>query len=178
MVIAGSINYTGAPVLATEGAMRSGAGLVTLACAGDILILVAPKLVECTFLPLPSDLGSISIRAVDKLQELLKGYDLLLVGSGLGKEKETVGFLKSMLSHTELVSEHRIGFASRATERDSEKEQNALELPPLVLDGDALNILSEWEDWHKSVPENSILNSAPRRDGTPSRQHRGRSAER
>src|SRR5439155_24749950 len=89
MVVAGSINYIGAAALATQGAMRSGAGLVTLACAGDLLMILATKLTECTFLPLPSDLGAISGRAIDKLKESLKGYSSLLIGSGLGKDKET-----------------------------------------------------------------------------------------
>ncbi len=58
MVVAGSVNYIGAAALATQGAMRVGAGLVTLASPGDLLPMLAAKLTECTFLPLPSDMGT------------------------------------------------------------------------------------------------------------------------
>jgi NAD(P)H-hydrate epimerase len=161
MVVAGSVNYTGAAVLATHGAMRAGAGLVTLACAGDLLVLIAPKLTECTFLPLPSDLGAINPRAIDKVRDALKDYAALLVGCGLGKEKETAQFLKALLSHVEEEREHRIGFSARRTEAAAAKEEQRGGLPPLVLDGDALNLLAEMEDWHDLVPENSVLTPHP-----------------
>jgi NAD(P)H-hydrate epimerase len=34
-------------------------------------------------------------------------------------------------------------------------------LPPLVLDGDALNILAQWDEWWKSVPQGSVLTPHP-----------------
>ena len=57
LIVAGSLNYIGAGVLATLGAMRVGVGLATLATPIDLLPIVAAKLTECTFLPLPSDMG-------------------------------------------------------------------------------------------------------------------------
>jgi NAD(P)H-hydrate epimerase len=161
MVVAGSVNYIGAAALATEGAMRTGAGLVTLACGGDLLVILAAKLTECTFLPLPSDLGAISARAVDKLREALAGYNALLVGCGLGKEQETATFLKGLLSQAEAEEQRRIGFASRSTAAPGAKGAVELGLPPLILDGDALNILAEIEEWHKLVPRGSILTPHP-----------------
>jgi NAD(P)H-hydrate epimerase len=161
MVVAGSVNYIGAAALATQGAMRAGAGLVTLACAGDLLILLAPKLTECTFLPLPSDMGAINARAIDKLKDALKGYTALLVGCGLGKEKETGQFLRSLLSHVEDEKEHRIGFASRKVDAPAPKEQEKTGLPPLILDGDALNLLSEMDNWPDLVPEGCVLTPHP-----------------
>ncbi len=161
MVVAGSINYIGAAALATEGALRSGAGLVTLACAGDLLIILATKLTECTFLPLPSDLGVISGRAVDKLKEPLEGYSAVLIGCGIGKDKETAHFLKGVLSHAEEVREMRIGFAGRTPEKNTEKKEEEGGLPPLVLDGDALNMLSEMDNWSDLVPQGSVLTPHP-----------------
>ncbi|MFL5731812.1 MAG: NAD(P)H-hydrate dehydratase [Chloroflexia bacterium] len=162
MIVAGSVNYLGAPVLATQGALRSGAGLVTLACAGDLLGLMAPRLTESTFLPLPSDLGAISGRAVDKLREALEGYAALLIGCGLGKDKETAAFIKGLFaSKAEAESDRHIGFAARAVEHAPEQESARQELPPLVLDGDALNFLSEIDGWHTLVPENSVLTPHP-----------------
>jgi NAD(P)H-hydrate epimerase len=163
MVVSGSVNYIGAAALATEGAMRSGAGLVTLACAGDLLPILAVKLTECTFLPLPSDLGAIAQPAADKLLAETRGYSALLIGCGLGKEKETAAFLRSLLSRPEEITHpgmRPIGFAARRVEAKS-KEQEKHELPPLVLDGDALNLLADWSEWADHVPANSVLTPHP-----------------
>jgi hydroxyethylthiazole kinase-like uncharacterized protein yjeF len=65
LIVAGSVNYIGAPVLATLGALRSGVGLATLAVPGELLPIVAVKLTEATFLGLPSDMGVLIDRAVE-----------------------------------------------------------------------------------------------------------------
>ncbi len=164
MVVAGSVNYIGAAALATEGAMRAGAGLVTLGCAGDLMPILATKLTENTFLLLPSDLGAIATHAAEKLLDALEGYTALLVGCGIGKDKGTSGFLKGLLSapdnsHTQPAA-RSMGFASRA-HQETPPEEKKTGLPPLVLDGDALNILSEWEGWSEHVPPGSILTPHP-----------------
>ena len=89
--MAGSVNYIGARVLATLGALRSGVGLATLAVPGELLPIVAAQLTEATFLPLPSDMGVLIERAVEPLFKALaeREYKALLVGCGLGREKET-----------------------------------------------------------------------------------------
>ncbi|HYP18716.1 MAG TPA: NAD(P)H-hydrate epimerase [Chloroflexia bacterium] len=163
MVVSGSVNYIGAAALATEGAMRSGAGLVTLACAGDLLPILAVKLTECTFLPLPSDLGAIAQAAAEKLFAATKDYNALLVGCGLGKEKETAAFLRSLLAKPEEITHpgmRPIGFAARRAEPKN-SEQEKIALPPLVLDGDALNLLADWPEWAEHVPAGSVLTPHP-----------------
>jgi NAD(P)H-hydrate epimerase len=165
-IVAGSINFIGAAALATQGAMRSGAGLVTLGCAGDLLLILASKLTECTFLPLPSDLGAIADHAAEKLLPELEGYKSLLVGSGLGKDRATTAFLRSLFAkpdsaaHATHVSSRAIGFAAIRTSEEDHADQ-ATKLPPLVLDGDALTILSEWPEWTAAVPEGSVLTPHP-----------------
>lgn len=165
MIVAGSINYIGAAALATEGAMRVGAGLVTLGCAGDLLPMLSAKLTECTFLLLPSDMGSVTSHAADKLRASLEDYTALLVGCGLGQDRETAGFLRELLSNQEVAPKaaRAFGFGARHTEDVSEEEKSEKkgEMPPMVLDGDALNILSEWEDWHTHLPANTILTPHP-----------------
>ncbi len=50
LVVAGSINYIGAAYLACSGALRVGAGLVTLATAASIQRILAWKLTEVTYI--------------------------------------------------------------------------------------------------------------------------------
>jgi hydroxyethylthiazole kinase-like uncharacterized protein yjeF len=52
LITAGSINYIGAAHLAASGALRVGAGLVTLATATSLQPILAAKLTEVTYLPL------------------------------------------------------------------------------------------------------------------------------
>lgn len=166
MIVAGSINYMGAAALATEGAMRTGVGLVTLACAGDLLRVVAAHLLECTFIPLPSDMGATAGPAAEKVKSSVEGYTALLVGCGLGDDKETVQFLRRLLQPQESSSRPAarsmgFGFAVRSQESAAPEEDKPATLPPLVLDADALNILSGWEDWPNSVPPGSVLTPHP-----------------
>ena len=53
LIIGGSANYPGAACLATEAALRSGAGLVTLAAPQSIQSILASRLTEAIRLPLP-----------------------------------------------------------------------------------------------------------------------------
>ena len=164
LVIAGSVNYIGAAALATLGAMRAGVGLATLATPGDLLPMLGAKLTECTFLPLPSDMGVIGSHAAEKVRTEMQGYDALLVGCGIGKEKETATFLRSLLAQADLpsrASARSIGFASRMSETTEQAAANEQKLPPLVLDGDALNIISSWEEWDKALPAGSVLTPHP-----------------
>ncbi len=162
-VVAGSVNYIGAPALAVQGAMRVGAGLVTLGCPGDLLAILATKLTECTFMPLASDMGSIAAHAIDKLFEELKGYNVLLVGCGLGQDKGTVSFIKSLFAKPASPTHgtaRPIGFAARA-QAEEKQEAGEMHLPALVIDGDALNILAEWKEWQGQVPANSVFTPHP-----------------
>lgn len=162
-VVAGSINYTGAAVLAVQGAMRAGTGLVTLGCPGDLLSIMAIKLTECTFMPLPSDMGALAPHSISKLLDGLNDYNSLLIGCGLGQDKQTVAFLKGIFSQQDApvhAVARTMGFAARATKPEEAKGDIA-HLPPLVLDGDALNILAEWGDWVGTVHENSIFTPHP-----------------
>ena len=165
-IVAGSINFVGAAALATQGAMRSGAGLVTLGCPGDLLLILASKLTECTFLPLPSDLGVVAAQAAEKLLPELSDYKSLLVGCGLGKDKGTSTFLRSLIArqdsttHQPHASPRPIGFASTHARQEAQKDESH-KLPLLVLDGDALGLLAEWDGWSNSVPEGSVLTPHP-----------------
>lgn len=136
LVVAGSINYIGAAYLACSGAMRVGAGLVTLATAKSLQPILASKLTEATYLPLPeSETGVISATAIDIIKEQFSRYNTLLVGSGLGQNPSTAEFVVSLLSEKKL--------------------------PATVLDADALNILAATPDWWQRLTADAILTPHP-----------------
>jgi NAD(P)H-hydrate epimerase len=154
MIVAGSVNYTGAAYLAGASATRAGAGLVTVALPSPIHTAVAARLAEATYVLLPHAMGVLSPEGASVLQKELEGYDVLLIGPGLGREDETVSFVEKLLGGGE---RHRsVGFLNAegggAARRD---------LPPLVVDADGLNILSEMKDGLRRIPPHTILTPHP-----------------
>ncbi len=164
MVVAGSLNYPGAAALATAAAGRVGAGLVTLATARSILALTG-RGAEVTLLPLPeSPAGFIGEHAADTLFEEIAGYKALLVGPGLSREKTTRAFLQRLLGLEKPRTVSRVGFRVQSTDEEPAPETRRAheELPPTVLDADGLNLLSEIDDWHKTLPpERCVLTPHP-----------------
>ncbi|MGD2164924.1 MAG: NAD(P)H-hydrate dehydratase [Anaerolineae bacterium] len=154
MIVAGSVNYTGAAALAGESATRAGAGLVTLALPSAIHTSVAARVAEATYVLLPEAMGVVSSTAAEVLWKALEGYDALLVGPGLGREKETSGFLQKLLGSREV--ERSLGFR-----RSEERASGPVHLPPLVIDADGLNLLSELEDWPTRIPAKTVLTPHP-----------------
>ncbi len=136
MVVAGSINYIGAPYLACNGAIRVGAGLVTLATAGSLQPILAAKLAEVTYLPLlESGPGLIAVEAIERLRPELSRYNVLLLGCGLGQDTATVDFMSSLI-----------------------REKG---LPPMIIDADAINIISRLPEWWHQLPGDAVLTPHP-----------------
>jgi len=138
LVVAGSINYIGAAYLACSGAMRVGAGLVTLAIQAGLLPVLASKLTEVTFLPLPeSGQDMISPQADWLIHQELGKYDVLLMGCGMGQNQSVVRLIKSVL----------LG--------------EGVSLSQTVLDADALNTLADNPGWWQQLTGNVILTPHP-----------------
>lgn len=154
MIVAGSVNYTGAAYLAGASATRAGAGLVTLALPSAIHGVVGARLAEATYVLLPQAMGVVSPAAADVLRKELDGYDAMLIGPGLGKQKETAEFLRALLGGGE--PQRSLGFLQSQTGRDVGKN-----LPPLVIDADGLNIMAEWESWPERLPRETVLTPHP-----------------
>jgi len=134
LVVAGSTLYTGAPVLAALGAERCGAGLVTIACPRTAQPAIAAHTLESTFLPLPDDgHGALGPAASSALLAMLDEYRALLVGPGIGRADPTAAFLAD--------------FLPRLVGRKI----------PLVVDADALTLISRWENWWEKIPPDTIL---------------------
>jgi hydroxyethylthiazole kinase-like uncharacterized protein yjeF len=114
-VIAGSRGKTGAAHLAAMGALRSGAGLVTVATPACCLPIIAAMAPEYMTEALPEGKGgSLSPGAVDAVVALQ--HDVIACGPGLGRDAGVAAFVRALVD--------------RAT-------------VPLVLDADALTVLAD-----------------------------------
>jgi len=101
LILAGSARFSGAAVLCAESAMRSGAGLVTLAIPKSLntaVIKIKPK--EAMTLPLPETKeGSLSLSAYGKIKEFASNIDVLVIGPGLTQNKSTQKLIRKVINN-------------------------------------------------------------------------------
>jgi NAD(P)H-hydrate epimerase len=105
LIIAGSRGKTGAAVLAGAGAMRAGAGLVTVATPLPLQLAVAAGMPEImTEGLLATDADSISLRNFDynRFAGLTAGKSALAMGPGLSQHPETQQFVRRVLTQCPL----------------------------------------------------------------------------
>ncbi len=101
-VVAGSRGKAGAALLAARGALRGGAGLVTVFCAESIAPLVVASLPEAMTEPLPETGGTIAASAAKTVVRALARFDAAAIGPGLGTSADTVAFLEALLRDSRL----------------------------------------------------------------------------
>ncbi len=161
MVIAGSALYPGAASLATAAAARVGAGVVTLA-TGRSALAGPGRLPEVTLRPLPeADWNALGEAAADEALAHLGGFQALLVGPGLGREAPTREFLVRLLGVDAPRQRGQIGFRVGAVAGKSADAQRR-ELPPTVIDADALTLLGQIDQWWEHLPrERCVLTPHP-----------------
>jgi ADP-dependent NAD(P)H-hydrate dehydratase / NAD(P)H-hydrate epimerase len=97
LVIAGSRGKTGAAAMAGMAALRSGAGLVTVASAEEAISVIASHAAELMTEPLPeTSTGSVSMRAFDSgvLPGIARNKTVLAIGPGLTTNSETVAVVR------------------------------------------------------------------------------------
>jgi hydroxyethylthiazole kinase-like uncharacterized protein yjeF len=126
VVVAGSEGKTGAATLSSEAALRTGAGLVTLAVPASLLDILAVKLTEAMTLPLPEAEGARALgeAALSPLNDFLGGKTAVALGPGLGTHPETQALVRTLVRDCPL---------------------------PMVVDADGLNALAG----HLEVLKNS-----------------------
>ncbi len=117
LVIAGSPGKTGAATLACLGALRIGAGLVTLGVAKSLNPILEVKLTEAMTLPLPESEGMfLAPEAWDEIKTSGLRYKVVCFGPGLG----TAPSIRKLLERIIIEAE-----------------------TPLVIDADGLNVLAQ-----------------------------------
>ena len=103
LVVAGSQGMVGAAVLASMAALKSGAGLVTLATAATVQPICAAKLTEVMVQPIketePGVMGG--DRALAALLEIMENHDVLLIGPGLGRHPDTKEMVRLLVSYAD-----------------------------------------------------------------------------
>ena len=98
LIVAGSRSKTGAAILASRAAMRSGAGLATLAAPRALNSIFASALVEVMTEPLRDNVAEeIEALSDDEWRRLLKRKDALLFGPGIGVSPATQNMLRWLL---------------------------------------------------------------------------------
>lgn len=116
-VLAGSVGKTGAAAMTSMGAMRVGAGLVTLGIPKSLNSIMARKLTEVMTLPLAeSSSGVLGYEAVESIMPFIRDKKVMVLGPGLTASEPVTRLI------IRLISESKI---------------------PLVIDADAVNCLAK-----------------------------------
>jgi NAD(P)H-hydrate epimerase len=98
LVVAGSVGKTGAAVLAAGGALRAGAGLVTVATPEPCLAVVAAARPEAMTEPLAATPGgAIDEAALPRLLELAAERDAVVLGPGIGQDPRTRALVRGLV---------------------------------------------------------------------------------
>ena len=88
LLVCGSVGFIGAAALAARAALRTGAGLITVATPRQVWPIVAAKLDEPLVMPMADDeAGRLSLQAAPALTQLLAKADACLIGPGLGRSE-------------------------------------------------------------------------------------------
>ncbi|HEY1591671.1 MAG TPA: NAD(P)H-hydrate dehydratase [Solirubrobacteraceae bacterium] len=85
LVCGGSLGLTGAPSMASEAAMRAGAGYVTAFVPASLNLIFESRLLEPMTVPLPDDGGSLTPAGADAVLERVERSDALVLGPGIGR---------------------------------------------------------------------------------------------
>jgi len=134
-IVGGSRGYSGAPVLAGMGAVRSGAGLVTVGQPESLGELSMKGLPEAMTFPLPeTPQGTISMAAMEEIYEFTSDKDAVVIGPGLSQHAKTGECVREVIKE----SSH-----------------------PLLIDADGLNALQGHTDIIRKRQHPTVLTPHP-----------------
>ncbi len=151
LIVAGSRGKAGAAILAARGALRAGAGLVTVATVRDVQRALAVALPEAMSIHLPGDKrGVVSPGAAGQIEAAAANCDAVVIGPGLGTGAGPDAAVAALLHSNR----------------------------PLVIDADGLNAVAGWDDEkRRSVFAARAASGAPAPILTPHPGEMGRLVE-
>jgi NAD(P)H-hydrate epimerase len=103
LVCGGSLGLTGAPCLASEAAMRAGAGYVTVFVPASLNLVFEQRLLEVMSVALPDLDGSLKVDGVQRILEREQRAGALVLGPGLGREPGAVELTRTVARRTEIA---------------------------------------------------------------------------
>lgn len=132
LIAAGTPGYSGAALLASEGALRVGAGIVTLATEASLRPQVEPLVRELLYRTLFDAADAPPDPA--RMDALLDGKHSALIGPGLGQSRAAATVTEQIIARAEV---------------------------PLVVDADALNLLARHLPWLRTRRAATVLTPHP-----------------
>lgn len=102
LVCGGSTGLTGAPCMASEAAMRAGAGYVTALVPESLNLILESRLLEVMTVPLPDAGGIIVSSGVEEALARSMRVQSLVLGPGLGRERESQLFARELARRAQL----------------------------------------------------------------------------
>jgi len=100
--LCGSVGFTGAAYLSSLAALKTGCGAVILGIPKSLNRIMESKTTEVITLPLPeTSEKSFSSDSYGKIKEKIDWCDALLIGPGIGRNTETLGLVRKIISETE-----------------------------------------------------------------------------
>ena len=101
LILAGSPGFLGAACLATESALRSGAGLVTLGVPSSLQTPAAIKLTEAMTLGLPETAKhTLDLNAEPIIDNFLKRANVLAMGPGISTQENTLSLVRRLVQNS------------------------------------------------------------------------------
>ena len=134
-LLAGSVGLSGAAALCTMGALRVGAGLVTLGIPQSLHDPMVEKLTEAMLNVLPeTKKGSLSLQGLAEIAGAIGRSDAAAIGPGLSQQPQTKELVRRLLPMITI---------------------------PLVLDADGINALADDVSLLRKLPLPIILTPHP-----------------
>lgn len=135
LVVAGSIDYPGAALLAALGAMRAGVGLARVAAADSVVARLAGAIPELTWMTLDEEApGLIAPGGWRRVATEAADHDAVVIGPGLGRQPATQRRTRQLIAGLEM---------------------------PLVVDADGLNALADGARWWQGIRGSLVLTPHP-----------------
>jgi len=135
MVVAGSFGKAGAAIMAARGALRAGAGLVSVATPNSLVPIIQQQIFEAMCIPSAESIdGTLGIGADDELLKAAAKMNSCVIGPGLSTHYETIQVVRSLVQRLTI---------------------------PMVIDADGLNALVGALDAIKQVKAPIIMTPHP-----------------